>query len=122
MRELNSGPYGEAHERALVGRLITGLQALPGVQLWGITDPARFDLRVPTVSFTSDQHSPDALATHLGEAGVYVWGGHHYAIPVTDALGLGPSGTLRIGLLHYNTEAEVDRCLDVLDGLLRPGA
>ena len=41
-------------------------------------------------------------------------GGNHYAVPLTETLGLEPEGTLRIGLLHYNTETEVDRLLAAL--------
>jgi selenocysteine lyase/cysteine desulfurase len=33
---------------------------------------------------------------------------------LTEALGLEPGGVLRVGLLHYNTEAEVRRFLDLL--------
>jgi selenocysteine lyase/cysteine desulfurase len=32
-----------AYERPLVGRMIAGLEEIPGVTLYGITDPARFD-------------------------------------------------------------------------------
>ena len=42
------------------------------------------------------------------------WHGNFYALPLTVALGLEPTGLLRIGLLHYNTEEEIDRLLECL--------
>ncbi len=41
-----------AYERPLAERMIAGLMAIPGVTLYGITDPDRFNQRVPTVAFT----------------------------------------------------------------------
>lgn len=104
----------EAHERQLLVRLLDGLGALPGYRVWGIVDPERFDERVPTVSLTHARHSPAELARSLAEAGIFTWSGSHYAVPLVEALGLQSGGTLRIGLLHYNTAEEVDRLLDVL--------
>ena len=36
----------------------------------------------------------------------------------TEAMGLEPEGTLRIGLLHYNTKSEIDRLLNCLEAVL----
>ena len=54
------------------------------------------------------------LASRLAEQGIFVWHGNFYALPLTEALGLEPDGLVRIGLLHYNTEEEVDRLLAAL--------
>ena len=51
-----------AYERPLTERLVTGLQTIPGVTLYGITDPARFDQRAPTVAFTLDGYTPRQVA------------------------------------------------------------
>ncbi len=112
------------YERDLGARLIAGLQAIPGLKIWGITDPARLGQRVPTVSFTLAGWHPRRLAEALGAEGLYVWDGNYYAISVTEKLGLeDQGGMLRVGLAHYNTAAEVDRLLDRLHGLARsPGA
>lgn len=103
-----------AYERALVGELLAGLAVLPPVKVWGITDPARFEQRVPTVAVTHHRLRPGELATYLGDRGIFVWHGNFYALPLTEALGLEPDGLVRIGLLHYNTPQEVQRLLDVL--------
>jgi len=100
-----------AYERTLVTRLCEGLSAIDGVQIYCITDPARFDERAPTVSFTHPRFSAQEVAAALGERGIFVWDGNYYAVGVTEALGLEPEGMVRVGMLHYNTAAEVDRCV-----------
>ena len=102
------------YERSLVERLIHGLQELSAFRIWGITDPSRFEERVPTVSVTHETRTPAELADALGRQGLFTWHGNHYALPFTESVGLEPHGTLRIGLLHYNTAEEIDRLLDAL--------
>jgi cysteine desulfurase family protein (TIGR01976 family) len=104
------------HERELSVRLLAGLAAIPGVRTWGITDPARVAERTPTVSVTVAGHSPRAVATALGEAGIFAWDGDFYATGLIERLGLAASGgVVRLGLVHYSTAEEVDRALDELD-------
>jgi selenocysteine lyase/cysteine desulfurase len=57
------------------------------------------------------------VAEELGRRGIFVWAGHFYAVEVVEALGLAPAGVVRLGLLHYNTAAEVDRVLAELAAL-----
>jgi cysteine desulfurase family protein (TIGR01976 family) len=102
------------YERELCRQLIAGLCAIPGVHVWGITDPDRFAERVPTVSITHDRLSPRELAEKLAEQAVFVWHGNFYALPVTEHLGLEPDGMVRIGLLHYNTREEIARLLEAI--------
>lgn len=106
-----------AYEGRLTARLLAGLAALPSVKVWGITDPKRLELRVPTVAITHRRLSPAELAEYLGQRGIFVWHGNFYALPLTEALGLEPDGLVRIGLLHYNTEEEVGRLLASLSEL-----
>jgi len=107
-----------AYERPLVGRLIKGLQAIPGVALYGITDPFGFDRRAPTVAFTLQGYTPRQVAERLGEEGIFVWDGNYYALAVTERLGVEESGGMvRVGIAHYNAAAEVDRLLAVVDDL-----
>jgi cysteine desulfurase family protein (TIGR01976 family) len=107
-----------AYEGALVRQLLSGLAGLSGLRIWGITDPERFDERVPTVSMTHERLSPREIGTALAAEGLWTWPGNHYALSFTESAGLEPHGTLRIGLLHYNTSAEVDRLLQSLTRLL----
>jgi selenocysteine lyase/cysteine desulfurase len=44
-----------------------------------------------------------------------VWDGNYYALAVTERLGFEDmGGMVRVGLVHYNTEDEVDRLIDEL--------
>jgi cysteine desulfurase family protein (TIGR01976 family) len=104
-------------EQELGARLLAGLARLPGVRVRGITDPARWGERVPTVAIRHARHAPAAVAQHLAEKGVFVWHGNFYALSLIEELGLAPEGLVRIGLLHYNTAAEVDQLLEALAAL-----
>ncbi len=107
------------YERDLAARLIEGLQTLPGVTVQGITDPARFDWRVPTVAFTAQDKSPQRIAEALAAQGMFVWSGHNYALEVVRSLGLeSAGGAVRVGPVHYNSVAEVDQLLTALEAIL----
>ena len=85
--------------------------------MWGIVEPDRFDQRVPTLSITHERVKPTDIARTLAEDGIFVWDGNYYAVPLSEAIGLEPDGSVRIGLLHYNTEVEVDRLLERIAAL-----
>jgi selenocysteine lyase/cysteine desulfurase len=95
--------------------------AIPGVTLSGLSDPARFEQRAPTVAFTLEGYTPRQVAERLGEEGVFVWDGNYYALAVTERLEVEESGGMvRVGVAHYNTMGEVGRLLAVVDDLARP--
>jgi cysteine desulfurase family protein (TIGR01976 family) len=107
-----------AYEQTLSAHLIQGLQALPGVTIHGITDLDRLEERVPTVAFTMKGRQPEEIARQLGDAGIFVWHGHYYAVEVVRRLGLeSRGGMLRVGPAHYNTIGEIDRLLEVLTAI-----
>ncbi len=107
------------HEHALMNRMIAGISQIPQLKIYGITDPSCFDWRCPTLAVrvikqTQDQ-TPLALATKLGDRGFFTWDGNYYALNLTERLDVEKSGGfLRIGLVHYNTAEEVDRLLEAL--------
>ena len=103
-----------AYEMPLFGRLLDGLETIPGAKVWGITDRTRFAERTPTAAVTFAGITPEAVATALGDRGIATWWGDFYAMGLIERLGLAPEGVLRIGLAHYNTAAEVDRLLEEL--------
>ncbi len=106
------------HERALCQRLLDGLATIPGLRVYGIADTAHLEQRAPTVAFTHPRRAPLDIATECGKRGIFVWAGNFYALEVSESLGLEPEGMVRVGLLHYNTQDEVDRLLDTLETLL----
>lgn len=103
------------YERRLCRRLLDGLQSMPHWKVWGITAPDRDSERLPTIGLTHRQAPAAAVARFLARRGVFVWDGNFYAPNLTEALQLEPQGMVRIGLVHYNTAAEVDRLLETLD-------
>jgi cysteine desulfurase family protein (TIGR01976 family) len=117
--ELVAGMHAIAgYERALVTRLIDGLERVRGLTIHGITDTARFDERVPTVSVSIEGVNPGAAAEDLGRQGIFVWDGDFYATSLIERLGKADSGgVLRIGLVHYNTAEEVDRTLEAIESI-----
>jgi cysteine desulfurase family protein (TIGR01976 family) len=108
----------QQHERELAAQLISGLLAIPGLTFYGITDPAKFDQRTPTVAIRMEGYTPREMAERLGERGIFTWDGNYYAINLAERLGVQQSGgMLRIGLAHYNTAEEVERLLAELRAL-----
>jgi cysteine desulfurase family protein (TIGR01976 family) len=103
-----------AYEMPLFGRLLDGLETVPGLRLWGIAERTRFDERTPTAAVTLAGIPSATVATGLGDRGIAVWSGDFYAVGPIERLGLEPDGVVRIGLTHYNTAAEVDRLVAVL--------
>jgi cysteine desulfurase family protein (TIGR01976 family) len=105
------------YERELVAHLIEVLQGIAGVTIAGITDPARYGERVPTVVFIKAGHTPEAIAQYLAAHNIYVWDGNYYAVEIMNRLEQGEHGMVRVGLAHYNTHEEIDRLGTVLGQL-----
>ncbi|HEX5106598.1 MAG TPA: cysteine desulfurase-like protein [Pirellulaceae bacterium] len=105
------------YERHLAGRLLAALEKMPDIKVWGITSLQRLEERVATIAFTHERFTAHEIAQQLGRQGFFTWHGNYYALNLTETLGLEPHGMLRVGLLHYNTESEVDRLLEALHGL-----
>ena len=105
----------KAYEFELSRALIETIQSVPGTRIYGLTDLKRLEERVATVSFTLEGKHPNDVAKQLGDAGIYVWDGHYYALAAVERLGLLESGGMvRVGATHYNTLDEVARFGEVL--------
>jgi cysteine desulfurase family protein (TIGR01976 family) len=105
------------YENKLIEKLIVGLNHLPGLHLFGISQPNRISQRVPTVSFVIDGIDAIDVASHLASRGIYCWHGDYYAVDVCRALGQSERGMVRLGILHTTTEEEIERVLEELDTL-----
>ena len=104
-----------AYDHVLSAAILDQLEGIPGLRVHGITDRSRLAERVPTVSFSWDGHVPRTVAEALGQQGIFVWDGNFYALSVTERLGLeDQGGMVRIGAVHYNTVAEIERLGDVV--------
>lgn len=103
------------YERELSEHLIAGLLKIPGLTLYGITEPARFACRTPTVAIRLAGIPPYAVAKELAEHGIFTWHGNFYALGLSEKLNVeADGGFLRIGLLAYNTREEIERLLQAL--------
>jgi cysteine desulfurase family protein (TIGR01976 family) len=100
----------EAHEKALLGVMLAGLSTIEGVQLHGAPPD-----RAPTVMFSVEGRTADAVARDLAEARVAVWDGNYYAWELHRFLELGADGAIRAGAVHYNDAADIERLLAAVE-------
>ena len=110
----------QAYEKELSKALIKIVESIPGTQIHGVTDLDRLDERVPTVSFTVEGKDPEKIADALGKLGFYVWNGHNYALAIVERMGLlEAGGMVRVGPVHYNTQAELEKFGEALEKVLK---
>lgn len=108
-----------AHERHLLTRLESGLDALPGVtrlRIWNDSEDA-----VAVVSFVVGDRDAGLVAAYLAaEHGVGIRDGLFCAHPLLQRLGF-PGGALRASIGIGTTAEDVDRLLDGLTEFLTTG-
>jgi cysteine desulfurase family protein (TIGR01976 family) len=109
------------YEEKLIWQLIEGLQKIDGIKIYGIVDRQRSAERMPTISFTCDRITPRDLAKRLAKVGIFAWHGNYYAWELSHALGREPDGMLRMGIVHYNTAAEIQRTIDAVSHIVAAG-
>ena len=102
----------EAHEDALLTRLLAGLERLDRVTVHG-----RARRRTPTVLVGVAGLDAAVVSERLAERGVAAPAGSFYALEASRHAGLGDAGGVRIGLAAYTTADEVDRLLAALGDL-----
>jgi len=95
------------HDQHLAKRACDQLGAIDGIRLFGPNEG-----RSAVVSFVlPDTHALD-LATMADQKGVALRAGHHCNQPLLAKLGV--PATARASFYFYNTEAEVDRLIEVI--------
>jgi len=104
-----------AYEFELGRALLSMLETIPGLRLYGNADPRRLDERIATFSFRIGDKHPQAVAEKLAAENIYVWNGNYYALNVSERLGVEETGGMvRVGPVHYNTLEEVARLGEAL--------
>ncbi len=105
----------EKHEADLCTRFIDGLQTVKGARVIGPV--AQLKEKGHLVSFVIDDIHPHDIAEYLSMHGIFVRAGHHCAQPLAQKLGMDVS--VRASFYLYNTKEEVDRCIEVLQQLVK---
>jgi cysteine desulfurase family protein (TIGR01976 family) len=106
----------DAHENAMLQRLEDGLDRIGGVVRYG-----KAASRTPLVLFSAAGVSSAYVYRRLAAANVNAPAGSFYALECSRWLGLGDDGAVRAGLAPYTNADDVDRLLEVLDGLVVRG-
>ena len=118
-REIIRGAYEvmAACELPLQAKLIEFLETIPGVRIVGPSHGA--SSRVGTISFVHDRMKSSAITAAVDRTEIAIRHGHMYAYRLCRSLGLEPEdGVVRVSLVHYNTEREIDRLIEVLAEVL----
>ena len=114
---LEEQSLAEIHERKmkLTGYFFERLSTIPGIRIVGRKDLKN---RVAVVSLDF-QNMDNALAAFEleQEAGIMTRVGLHCAPVAHQSLGTFPQGTVRFAFSTFNTEEEIDICIDVLNKL-----
>lgn len=104
-----------AHEQALCERLIVGLNAIPGITVYGLQDAS---LQTATVAFNVAGMMPSEVGQRLDEEwGILCRVGLHCAPAAHRTLGTFPGGCVRFGLGAFNTIEEVEYALKATGSL-----
>lgn len=104
-----------AYEFELSRALLSALEAVPNLRIFGNTDARRLDERIATFSFRIGDMNPRSVAEKLAAENIYVWDGNYYAINVSERLGVeDKGGMVRVGAVHYNTVEEVAKLGEAL--------
>jgi cysteine desulfurase family protein len=107
------------HEIRLTQRLLTGLQEIPGVIVYGPKDAQK---QCATISFNIKGWAPSEISLRLDEDfGIFCRVGLHCAPSAHKTIGTFPEGTVRFGLSYFNNEEEVDQALQAVQYLARKG-
>jgi cysteine desulfurase/selenocysteine lyase len=99
-----------AHEQAITGYALQGLQTVKGLTVLGPLDAA---LRGGAISFELDGVHPHDVAQVLDSRGIAVRAGHHCAKPAHARFGV--QASTRMSSYLYTTPAEIDALVEGLE-------
>jgi len=106
-----------AREAELTGQLLEGLQAIPGVSVFGPRDP---DQRGGAVSFLLPGRDPAEIGFLLDrDHGILTRVGLHCAPDAHRTLGTFPRGTIRVSPGYFNSSDDIEQLLAALAFLAR---
>jgi len=103
------------HDRRLARYAHEKLLGIPGLTVLG--PPPGSETRSGVVSFVMEGVHAHDVVTLADQRGLALRGGHHCTQPLMRKLGL--SSSARASFYFYNTEAEVDRMVEILSEIER---
>lgn len=106
------------HEARLVQKLVDFIATKPQLRIIGAntSDPEQ---RVATLSFAHKTMNSKDIVQAVDPHHIGIRYGDFYAVELIKTLGLTEqNGVVRISLAHYNTEAEVEKLIGVLGGVI----
>jgi len=98
------------HETVQANRVLEAIKVIPGARIIG-QDIAEMGARASTISMTVGGVSSIDAVKSLVKKEIALRNGHFYARRCVEALGIDDAddGIIRISLVHYNSEYEVER-------------
>lgn len=96
-----------AYETHLLNYATQAVRSIKGFNLIGSAQN-----KVPVVSFVHGKIHAHDIGTIFDSQGIAIRSGHHCAMPLMDFFGV--PATTRISLSFYNTEQEIDVCVEAL--------
>lgn len=100
------------HESALLDHATQAIENLPGFRILG-----NVENKLPIISFVNEHIHAHDIGTVLDSAGIALRSGHHCAMPLMEFFGV--PATTRLSLSFYNTQQEIDRCIEGLQHINR---
>ncbi len=108
-----------AHEAHLAARVEKFLRARSDVRILGRV-PSRDGRLAPVIGFWIPGRKSGDIAGQLQKHQIAIGNGDFWARRCVSAVGLNPDdGVVRVGIAHYNNDADIDRLLEALERALR---
>lgn len=107
----------EKYEMELSRAVLIGIDEIPGVKAFGLTDINRISERDPTFSIEVENISGEELAARLWKEGAIAARAGHYYSYAQDVYN--KPKIYRISLVHYNTLEEVNTFLKTLNEICK---
>lgn len=105
-------------EEKLARLLLDFLLTKKNVKIIGETTSSK-NIRVPTVSFIVDGVNSNTIPVQVDKHKIAIRYGDFYARRLIESLGLmEQDGVIRVSMVHYNTDEEVNALIKVLDQIL----
>ncbi|MBZ9895880.1 cysteine desulfurase-like protein [Mesorhizobium sp. BR1-1-6] len=106
------------YELVLAREMLAVLKSC-GATIYGVSEEARINERVPTFCFNIGKLSPQRIVEEMAELQIGIRDGHMYAPRLMKRLNLSmDSGAIRASLVHYNTVDEVRRFGEALRAVI----